>query len=87
MRFALVALGLSLAIAAPSFAGSTAGVRITLIADHHHDQACHDKYGRAADCHGHPADATAECRDHTYSYSGRHHRTCSRHGGVLRWFK
>jgi hypothetical protein len=32
-----------------------------------------------------PPDATAECRDHTFSFSEHHRGTCSRHGGVLRW--
>lgn len=32
-----------------------------------------------------PANATAVCRDGTYSYSLHHRGTCSRHGGVARW--
>ena len=32
-----------------------------------------------------PRGATAQCRDHTYSYSRHVSGTCSHHGGVLRW--
>ncbi|WP_353887478.1 DUF3761 domain-containing protein [uncultured Spirosoma sp.] len=32
-----------------------------------------------------PADATAECRDGSYSFSQSRRGTCSRHGGVKRW--
>jgi len=34
----------------------------------------------------HPPDATARCRDGTYSYSKHHSGTCSHHGGVAQWF-
>jgi Protein of unknown function (DUF3761) len=32
-----------------------------------------------------PADATARCRDGTYSFSQHRRGTCSHHGGVERW--
>lgn len=32
-----------------------------------------------------PANATAECRDGTYSFSHSRRGTCSHHGGVKRW--
>ncbi len=34
-----------------------------------------------------PANATARCKDGTYSYSKQHSGTCSRHGGVAEWYK
>jgi hypothetical protein len=34
-----------------------------------------------------PAEATAECRDGTYSFSQHHQGTCSHHGGVRRWLR
>jgi hypothetical protein len=34
---------------------------------------------------GHPAGATAICRDRTYSYSAHRRGTCSHHGGVAQW--
>ncbi|GAA0708606.1 DUF3761 domain-containing protein [Dokdonella soli] len=30
-------------------------------------------------------EASAQCRDLTYSYSKRSNSTCSKHGGVLEW--
>jgi len=33
-----------------------------------------------------PAGATAQCRDSEYSFSEHHSGTCSRHGGVAKWF-
>lgn len=32
-----------------------------------------------------PSDATAQCRDGTYSFSQSRRGTCSHHGGVARW--
>jgi hypothetical protein len=32
-----------------------------------------------------PRGATAQCGDHTYSFSEHHQGTCSHHGGVARW--
>jgi hypothetical protein len=32
-----------------------------------------------------PTDATAQCRDGSYSFSQSHRGTCSHHGGVARW--
>lgn len=32
-----------------------------------------------------PPDATAHCRDGTWSFSHTHRGTCSRHGGVASW--
>lgn len=33
-----------------------------------------------------PAGASAQCRDGSYSFSLNRRGTCSRHGGVARWF-
>jgi len=35
----------------------------------------------------HPAGATAECRDGTFSYAAHHQGACSHHGGVLKFFR
>ncbi|MFD8823865.1 DUF3761 domain-containing protein [Streptomyces sp. NPDC059605] len=35
----------------------------------------------------HPAGATAQCKDGTYSYSETFRGTCSHHGGVRYWYK
>jgi hypothetical protein len=35
----------------------------------------------------HPAGATAECRDGTYSYAAHHQGACSHHGGVLVFYR
>ncbi len=32
-----------------------------------------------------PANATAMCRDGSYSFSRHHQGTCSHHGGVVHW--
>jgi hypothetical protein len=32
-----------------------------------------------------PANATAKCRDGSYSFSKHHRGTCSHHGGVAHW--
>jgi hypothetical protein len=34
-----------------------------------------------------PADATAKCKDGTYSHSKHHSGACSYHGGVAEWYK
>jgi hypothetical protein len=34
-----------------------------------------------------PADATARCKDGTYSHAKQHSGACSRHGGVAEWYK
>lgn len=34
-----------------------------------------------------PADATARCRDGTYSFSQSRRGTCSRHGGIAQWLR
>ncbi len=34
-----------------------------------------------------PANATAKCRDNTYSFAKQHRGACSHHGGVAEWFK
>src|SRR5437870_1077113 len=34
-----------------------------------------------------PADATAKCRDGTYSRAKQHRGACSGHGGVAEWYK
>jgi hypothetical protein len=39
----------------------------------------HTKSGKA------PTNATAKCRDNSYSFSTHHRGTCSRHGGVAAW--
>ena len=36
---------------------------------------------------GAPADATAKCKDGTYSYAAQHRGACSTHGGVAEWYK
>lgn len=35
----------------------------------------------------HPAGATAQCYDGTYSYSAHFRGTCSHHGGVRYWYR
>jgi hypothetical protein len=34
-----------------------------------------------------PANASAKCRDGSYSFSQHHRGTCSRHGGVAEWMQ
>jgi Protein of unknown function (DUF3761) len=34
-----------------------------------------------------PTDATAKCKDGTYSHAKTHRGACSRHGGVAEWLK
>jgi hypothetical protein len=34
-----------------------------------------------------PTDATAKCKDGTYSHAATHRGACSRHGGVAEWLK
>ena len=34
-----------------------------------------------------PANATAQCRDNSYSFSQHHRGTCSGHGGVAQWMQ
>ncbi|KIA81767.1 hypothetical protein QR66_03155 [Chromobacterium piscinae] len=34
-----------------------------------------------------PADATAHCRDGSYSFSAHHRGTCLHHGGVAEWYR
>jgi|SRR5581483_5439069 len=34
-----------------------------------------------------PENATAKCKDGTYSYAKQHRGACSRHGGVAEWYK
>jgi uncharacterized protein DUF3761 len=36
---------------------------------------------------GAPADATAKCKDGTYSDAAQHRGACSNHGGVAEWYK
>ena len=36
---------------------------------------------------GTPANATAKCKDNTYSFSKQHSGACSHHGGVAEWYK
>jgi hypothetical protein len=43
-----------------------------------------DVKGRPSDA---PADATAKCKDGTYSQSKTHRGACSNHGGVAEWYK
>jgi hypothetical protein len=40
---------------------------------------------RPENCSAPPKDATAQCRDGTYSFSQTRRGTCSRHGGVAKW--
>jgi uncharacterized protein with FMN-binding domain len=35
----------------------------------------------------HPANATAKCKDGTFSYAAQHRGACSHHGGVAEWYK
>jgi hypothetical protein len=35
----------------------------------------------------HPANATARCRDNTFSFAAQHRGACSHHGGVAEWYK
>jgi hypothetical protein len=34
-----------------------------------------------------PPNASAQCRDGSYSFSTHHRGTCSRHGGVAQWLR
>jgi hypothetical protein len=34
-----------------------------------------------------PSDATAKCKDGTYSHAKQHRGACSSHGGVAEWYK
>jgi hypothetical protein len=34
-----------------------------------------------------PADATAKCKDGSYSHAAQHRGACSNHGGVAEWYK
>jgi len=34
-----------------------------------------------------PGNATAKCADGSFSFSQHHRGTCSRHGGVVSWYK
>lgn len=34
-----------------------------------------------------PENATAKCKDGTYSYAKQHRGACSHHGGVAEWYK
>jgi len=36
---------------------------------------------------GAPGDATAQCKDGSYSHSQHHRGACSKHGGVQQWLK
>ena len=36
---------------------------------------------------GAPVDATAKCKDGTYSSAAQHRGACSNHGGVAEWYK
>lgn len=36
---------------------------------------------------GTPENATAKCKDNTYSFSKQHSGACSHHGGVAEWYK
>ena len=40
---------------------------------------------RPENCAAPPKDATAQCRDGTYSFSKSRRGTCSHHGGVAKW--
>jgi hypothetical protein len=35
----------------------------------------------------HPANATAKCKDGTFSFAAQHRGACSHHGGVAEWYK
>jgi hypothetical protein len=36
---------------------------------------------------GTPADATAKCKDGTFSHAAQHSGACSNHGGVAEWYR
>jgi hypothetical protein len=36
---------------------------------------------------GTPENATAKCKDNTYSFAKQHSGACSHHGGVAEWYK
>ena len=36
---------------------------------------------------GTPANATAKCKDNSYSFAKGHSGACSSHGGVAEWYK
>jgi hypothetical protein len=40
---------------------------------------------RPMEAHSAPRGASAQCRDHTWSFSESRRGTCSWHGGVARW--
>src|SRR3954471_3281849 len=52
-----------------------------------HRAASHRPAHRAPKAPAHPAGATAECRDGTFSYAAHHQGACSHHGGVLTFFR
>jgi hypothetical protein len=41
--------------------------------------------GAAAQSKTRPNDATAQCKDGTFSHAVHHQGACSRHGGVAKW--
>ena len=43
------------------------------------------KAARASESEGAGLEASAQCKDLTYSYSKRRTTACSKHGGVLEW--
>jgi uncharacterized protein with FMN-binding domain len=42
---------------------------------------------KTAPAAGTPANATAKCKDGTFSYAKQHSGACSHHGGVAEWYK
>lgn len=45
------------------------------------------KIGNATAANTDPTNATAKCKDGTYSHAATHRGACSRHGGVSEWLK
>ena len=43
--------------------------------------------GKTAGKSGVPENATAKCKDGTFSYAKQHRGACSHHGGVAEWYK
>lgn len=42
---------------------------------------------KSGDSQNAPKNATAKCKDGTYSYAKHHQGACSHHGGVAEWYK
>jgi hypothetical protein len=75
----------SLVLALSSLAIQTAGAQAAAAPTTCKDGTTSSATGRGA-CSGHGGvQATAKCKDGTYSKSTHHSGTCSKHGGVDQW--